>query len=102
MLINRFEENGQIIYYFFTRDELKRPFQQQISLEDNSLFYYSIKPYELTNTLHNIIAFFRNIFLQRKMIIMDNSPTNYLREKRVIEILIIRKSAIAIKKIARF
>jgi hypothetical protein len=28
----------------------------QIILEDNSQFYYTIKPYELTNALGNIIA----------------------------------------------
>ncbi len=38
------------------RDALKNLFSNQIILEDNSLFYYSIKPYELTNALGNIIA----------------------------------------------
>ena len=31
----------------------KEPFQQS---EDNSQFYYTIKPYELTNALDNVIA----------------------------------------------
>ena len=38
------------------RDELKNLFGNQIILEDSSLFYYTIKPYELTNALGNIIA----------------------------------------------
>ena len=38
------------------RDALKNLFSNQIILEDNSQFYYTITPYELTNALGNIIA----------------------------------------------
>ncbi|GAB2820441.1 hypothetical protein [Ferruginibacter profundus] len=38
------------------RDALKNLFSNQITLEDNSQFYYTIKPYELTNALGNVIA----------------------------------------------
>ena len=38
------------------RDVLKNLFPNQINLEDNSQFYYTITPYELTNALGNIIA----------------------------------------------
>jgi len=38
------------------RDALKNLFKNQIILEDNSQFYYTITPYELTNALGNIIA----------------------------------------------
>ena len=38
------------------RDALKNVFSNQITLEDNSQFYYTIKSYELTNALGNIIA----------------------------------------------
>ena len=38
------------------RDALKNLYSNQIILEDNSQFYYAIKPYELTNALGNIIA----------------------------------------------
>lgn len=38
------------------RDALKNLYSNQIVLEDNSQFYYTIKPYELTNALGNIIA----------------------------------------------
>ena len=38
------------------RDALKNLFSNQITLEDNSQFYYTITPYELTNKLGNIIA----------------------------------------------
>ena len=38
------------------RDALKNLFSNQIILEDNIQFYYTITPYELTNALGNIIA----------------------------------------------
>jgi len=38
------------------RDELKNLFSNQIILEDNSQFYYTIKSYELTNALGNNVA----------------------------------------------
>lgn len=38
------------------RDALKNLFSNQIILEENSQFYYTITPYELTNALGNIIA----------------------------------------------
>ncbi|HET7117003.1 MAG TPA: hypothetical protein VFI29_10960 [Hanamia sp.] len=38
------------------RDALKNCFSNQITLEDNSQFYYTISTYELTNALGNIIA----------------------------------------------
>ena len=38
------------------RDALKNLFSNKITLEDNSQFYYNVKPYELTNALGNIIA----------------------------------------------
>lgn len=38
------------------RDELFSLFSKQIILEDNRQFNYSIKPYELTNSLGSIVA----------------------------------------------
>lgn len=38
------------------RDSLKNLFRNQIILEDNSQFYYTISPYELANALGSIIA----------------------------------------------
>jgi hypothetical protein len=38
------------------RDALKNLFSKQITLEDNSQFSYTISPFELTNSLGNIIA----------------------------------------------
>lgn len=38
------------------RDALKNLFSNQITLEDNSQFYYTISSHELTNSLGNIIA----------------------------------------------
>ena len=38
------------------RDALNNLFSNQINLEDNSQFYYTISPYKLTNALGSIIA----------------------------------------------
>ena len=38
------------------RDALTNLFSNRITLENNSQFYYTISPYELTNALSNIIA----------------------------------------------
>jgi hypothetical protein len=38
------------------REALKHLYSNQIILEDNSQFYYTINPYELTNALGNIVA----------------------------------------------
>ena len=38
------------------RDAITNLFSNQITLEDNSQFYYTISLYELTNALGNIIA----------------------------------------------
>ena len=42
-------------YYCEMRDSLKHVFSNQVVLEDSSIFYYSISPYDLKNALgHNI------------------------------------------------
>jgi hypothetical protein len=56
MLISWFCTPYQLIYYCVMREALKHLYSNQITLEDNSQFYYTIKPYELTNALGNIIA----------------------------------------------
>ena len=56
MLINSFRRIQRLIYYCDMRDALKNFISNQITLEDNSQFYYTISPYELTNALGNIIA----------------------------------------------
>ena len=38
------------------RDTITNLFSNRITLEDNSQFYYTISPYELTNALGHIIA----------------------------------------------
>ena len=48
------------------RDALKNLFSNQFILEDNSQFYYTIKPYELTNALGNIIALLREYNFTKK------------------------------------
>ncbi len=56
MLISWFCSICQLIYYCVMRNTLKNLYSNQITLEDNSQFYYTIKPYELTNALGSIIA----------------------------------------------
>jgi len=48
------------------RDALKNIFSNQITLEDNSQFYYTIKPYELTNALGSIIAILQEYNFTKK------------------------------------
>ena len=48
------------------RDALKNLFSNQIILEDNSLFYYTISPYELTNALGSIIAILQEYNFTKK------------------------------------
>ena len=49
------------------RDALKNLFSNQIILEDNSQFYYTITPYELTNALGNIIAVLQEYNFTKKV-----------------------------------
>lgn len=55
------------------RDALKNLFSNQITLEDNSLFYYTIKPYELINALGNIIAVLQEYNFTKK----DDNNTQF-------------------------
>ncbi|MGG9963033.1 hypothetical protein [Ferruginibacter sp. SUN106] len=48
------------------REALKHVFSQQITLEDNSQFYYTVKPYELTNALGNVIAVLQEYTFTKK------------------------------------
>jgi len=48
------------------RDALKNLFSNQIILEDNSQFYYTISPYELTNALGSIIAILQEYNFTKK------------------------------------
>jgi hypothetical protein len=49
------------------REALKHLYSNQIILEDNSQFHYTISPYELTNALGNIITVLQEyIFAKRE------------------------------------
>jgi hypothetical protein len=48
------------------RDALKNVFSHQITLEDNSQFYYTVTPYELTNALGSIIAILQEYNFTKK------------------------------------
>jgi hypothetical protein len=64
------------------RDALKSLFTHQIILEDGSHFYYTIKPFELTNALGNVIAVLQEYTFIKRVMITDNFPANYTRQKR--------------------
>lgn len=53
-------------YYCGMRDALKNLFSNQIVVEDNSLFYYTITPYQLTNSLGNSIAILQEYTFTKK------------------------------------
>ena len=56
MLINSSCSTYQLNYYCEMRNSLKHVFSSQVVMEDGSIFYYSISPYELKNALGNNIA----------------------------------------------
>ena len=66
MLTNSFSNIYQLIYYCAMRDDLKNLYSNQITLEDNSQFYYTINPYELTNALGNIVAILQEYNFTKK------------------------------------
>ena len=57
---------AELIYYCDMREALKHIFSNQIILEDKSQFYYTVKPYELTNVLGNIIAVLQEYHFTKK------------------------------------
>ena len=78
MLISSFCNTYRLIYYCVMREALKNLVSPQIILEDKSQFYYTIKPYELSNALGNIIAVFQEYILQKRMRITVSFPANYI------------------------
>ena len=48
------------------RDALNNLFSNQINLVDNTQFYYTISPYELTNALGSIIAILQEYNFTKK------------------------------------
>ena len=48
------------------RDALKNLFSNSIVLEDNSQFYYSIKPHELTNAVGQVVAVLQEYIFTKK------------------------------------
>jgi len=48
------------------REALTNLFSNQIILEDNSQFYYTVNPYELTNALGSIIAVLQEYTFTKK------------------------------------
>ena len=73
ILKERYEENWYLVYYCGMRDSLKNLFSQQIILADGSVFYYTIKPYELTNALGNIIVVLQEYNFAKK----DNNNNQF-------------------------
>ncbi|MEO7049833.1 MAG: hypothetical protein ABI091_31300 [Ferruginibacter sp.] len=48
------------------RDSLKNLFEAEITIEDKSSYYYSVKPFELTNMLGNIAAILQEYNFTKK------------------------------------
>ena len=55
---------------------LNNLFSNQIILEDNSQFYYTIKPYDLSNALGNIVAVLQEYYFTKRTIIVVDFPAN--------------------------
>ena len=53
-------------YHCEMRDSLKHLFSTQVVLEDGSVFYYSISPYELTNALDQNVAILQEYNFAKK------------------------------------
>jgi hypothetical protein len=66
MLINSFQRNPQFNYYCGMRESLKHLFGSEITLEDQSSYYYSIQPFELKNMLGNIAAILQEYNFTKK------------------------------------
>jgi hypothetical protein len=48
------------------RESLKQIFSNQITLEDSTRFYYTITPYELKNSLGNVVAMLQEYDFTKK------------------------------------
>jgi len=48
------------------RDALKNLFRSEIILEDNSHYYYTVNPYELTNALGAVVAVLQEYNFSKK------------------------------------
>ena len=73
------------------RDVLKNFFSNQIILEDNSQFYYTITPYELTNNLGNIIDVLQQYNFTKKADNNGKYSANYKRQKKLIGMILKRQ-----------
>jgi len=58
--------SGRLKYYCEMRDSLKHLFSNPVKLEDGSIFYYSISPYELKNALGQNVAILREYNFAKK------------------------------------
>jgi hypothetical protein len=82
MLISWFYRLYRLIYYCDMREALKHLYSNQITLEDNSQFYYTINPYQLTNALGNIVAVLQEYNFTKKG---DNNSQFYCKLYRTKE-----------------
>jgi hypothetical protein len=55
------------------RDVIKNLFMNEVILEDNSIFYYTIKPYELANAIGTIITILKEYSFIKK----DNASATF-------------------------
>ena len=115
MLINLFVKIFSVNYYCDMEVELIDIKTEHVILQDNSEFFYTVKPYELTNALGNIIAvlqeynftkkddnnedFSCKLYKTKEGNWYDIEETKMDTEKVVLRML---KSAIDAKKIIQF
>lgn len=52
---------------------------------------FTIKPYELTNNLGNVIAVLQEYNFEKRIIVTTNFPVNYTKQKRVIGLIVKRQ-----------
>ena len=56
MLVNRREEEKRLNYYCVMSRDLNTAKTNQVILEDNTQYFYTVKPFELKNTLGHTVA----------------------------------------------
>ena len=66
MLTIQFATQRQFIYTCSMRNSLKNLFSEQIKLEDGTEYFFTTKPFELTNTLGQTVAVLQEYHFTKK------------------------------------
>lgn len=68
-------------YYCSMREALKNLFSKQITLEDGSIYFYTVLPFELNNAVGNLIAVLQEYSLTKKDDIIGEFSCKLYRTK---------------------